>query len=51
MAVTDDQGWATFSLRSRLSGEYESTVTNASLEDWVYDESANEVNSQTLIVP
>jgi hypothetical protein len=48
---TGEDGTVTFSLRSRQTGTYTSTVTNVSKEGWDYDVNANVETSETLDVP
>jgi len=50
-AATGTDGAVTFSVKSKLTGTYTSTVTNVTHATLTYDSSANDVTSQTYIVP
>ena len=48
---TNGEGTATFKLKSRQIGMYNSTVTNVTkTDDWTYDSGANVETSKTLTV-
>jgi hypothetical protein len=49
--LTGDDGAVTFSVRSKLTGVYESAVTSVSKEGWTYDPASNLVTGMELLVP
>jgi len=49
--TTGSDGTVTFSLKSKLTGTYTSTVTDVVKEGWVYDSSSNVETSESLTVP
>jgi len=48
---TNSDGTVTFSLKSKLTGTYTSTVTDVVKEGWVYDPASNVETSESLTVP
>jgi hypothetical protein len=50
-AVTGADGSVTFSIKSKKTGTYTSTVTNVTHATYTYDSSANVITTQTLNVP
>ena len=49
--TTDSEGIVIFSLRSRLTGTYTSTVIDVVKSGWTYDSASNVETSETLTVP
>ena len=49
--TTGTDGTVTFSLRSKLTGTYTSTVTDVVKEGWIYDSTSNVETSESLNVP
>jgi len=49
--TTDSEGTVTFSLRSKLTGTYTSTVTDVVKSGWTYDSASNIETSESLTVP
>jgi subtilisin family serine protease len=49
--TTGSDGTVTFSLKSKLTGTYTSTVTDVVKEGWVYDSASNVETSESLTVP
>ena len=49
--MTGDDGTVTFQLRAKVSGTYESTVTDVSMSGWTYTAGANQTSGATLDVP
>ena len=49
--TTYSEGTVTFSLRSKLTGTYISTVTDVVKSGWTYDSASNIETSESLTVP
>jgi subtilisin family serine protease len=49
--TTGSDGTVTFSLRSKLTGTYTSTVIDVVKEGWIYDSASNIETSESLTVP